>query len=77
MKEFQIAIRSFPEIREFISMATVQPFRVFIGNGMQMLNAKSFIGMVNLDFSRPLKVLCDCDTDQLQRFRQQAGRFLA
>ena len=77
MKEFQIAIRSFPEIREFISMATVQPFRVFIGNGMQMLNAKSFIGMVSLDFSRPLKVHCDCDSEQLQSFRQQAGRFLA
>ena len=77
MKEFQIAIRSFPEIREFISMATVQPFRVLIGNGMQMLNAKSFIGMVSLDFSRPLKVHCDCDSEQLQSFRQQAGRFLA
>lgn len=77
MKEFQIAIRSFPEVQEFISMATVQPFQVLVGNGVQIVNAKSFIGMVSLDFSRPLKVLCDCDTEGLQSFRQQALRFLA
>ena len=77
MKEFQIHIRSFAEVREFISLATVQPFQVTVGNEINRVNAKSFIGMVNLDFSRPLQVLCDCDSEGFRKFRQQASRFLA
>lgn len=77
MQEFNIRIHSFREIQDFISMATVQPFPVLVGNEYQLVNAKSFIGMVSLDFSRPLKVRCDCDSDGLRNFRHQASRFLA
>ena len=77
MLEFNIAIHSFLEVREFISLATVQPFEVFVGNEHQIVNAKGFIGMASLDFSRPLKVLCDCDPLGFQNFRQQAVQFLA
>ena len=77
MKEFNIAIRSFQEVQEFVGVATVQPFQVMVGNDIQLVNAKSFIGMVSLDYSRPLKVLCDCDGDGFQNFQNQASRFLA
>ena len=77
MKEFRICIRSFAEVREFVSLATVQPFPVTVGSGAFSVNAKSFIGMVNLDFSNPLQVRCDCDNEGYQQFRQQLGRFLA
>lgn len=77
MKEFSIAIHSFQDVQEFISMATVQPFQVLVGNDVQLVNGKSFIGMVSLDYSRPLKVLCDGDSDGFQNFRLQASRFLA
>lgn len=77
MKEFQIHIRSFAEVREFISLATVQPFRVMVGNDAHRVNAKSFIGMVSLDFSRPLLVWCDGDSEGVQQFRRKVGRFLA
>ena len=77
MKEFNIAIRSFQEVQEFVGVATVQPFQVMVGNDVQLVNAKSFIGMVSLDYSRPLKVLCDCDVDGFQNFQNQASRFLA
>ena len=77
MKEFNIAIHSFQEVQEFVGVATVQPFQVMVGNDVQLVNAKSFIGMVSLDYSRPLKVLCDCDGDGFQNFRHQASRFLA
>ena len=65
MKEFNIAIRSFREVQDFVSLATVQ-----------LVNAKSFIGMVSLDYSRPLKVLCECDSDAIRNFMLQAGNFL-
>ena len=76
MQEFNIAIHSFPEAREFISLATIQPFEVFVGNDHQIVNAKGFIGMASLDFTHPLTVLCDCDAAGFQSFRQQASRFL-
>lgn len=77
MKEFNIAIHSFQEVQDFIGVATIQPFSVMVGNDVQLVNAKSFIGMVSLDYSRPLKVLCDCDSDGFQNFQNQASRFLA
>ena len=77
MKEFEIVIRSFRQVRAFISTATVQPFQVLVGNDSQMVNGKSFIGMVSLDYSRPLKVICECDSDSFQNFRQQIAGLLA
>lgn len=76
MKEFEIVIHSFQQVREFISTAAVQPFRILVGNENQMVNGKSFIGMVSLDFRRPLKVLCDCDGDSFLDFRQQVAGLL-
>ena len=77
MQEFHINIHSFPDVREFVSIATVQPFAVLVGSDKQMFNAKSFIGMMNLDFSHPITVLCDCDSEILQSFRQEVSKFLA
>lgn len=77
MKEFSIEIQSFQEVQEFISLATIQPFRILVSGGQQLVNAKSFIGMVSLDFSRPLKVRCDCSEEEFARFCQQAQRFAA
>lgn len=77
MQEFYIALRSFQEVQEFISLATVQPFPVLVGNDIQQVNGKSFIGMVSLDYSRPVRVQADCDSQAIQRFRGIIGKFLA
>ena len=77
MQEFHIALKSFQEVQEFITLATVQPFAVLVGNDVQQVNGKSFIGMVSLDYSRPLRVQADCDSHALQTFRGVIGKFLA
>ena len=77
MQEFRITLRSFQEVQEFISIATVQPFKILVENDSQQVNAKSFIGMVSLDYSRPLTVLCGCSSEECLSFRQQTRRFLA
>ena len=77
MQEFHIALHSFQDVQEFISLATVQPFAVFVGNEVQQVNGKSFIGMVSLDFSRPLLVQADCDCQAGQSFRGVVHKFLA
>lgn len=77
MQEFHIALHSFQEVQEFISLATVQPFPVLVGNEDQQVNGKSFIGMVSLDYSRPLLVQADCDSQAMQSFRSVIGKFLS
>ena len=77
MQEFHISIHSFQEVQEFISVATVQPFPVLVGNDVQQVNGKSFIGMVSLDYSRPLLVRADCDSEALKAFQKTVGKFIA
>ena len=77
MQNFHITLRSFQEVQEFITLATVQPFAVLVGNEAQQVNGKSFIGMVSLDFSRPLQVQADCDNTAWQTFRSVVNKFLA
>ena len=76
MQEFEISLHSFQEVQEFISLATVQPFPVLVGNEVQQVNAKSFIGMVSLDYSRPLRVQADCDSSAGYSLRHVMRKFL-
>lgn len=76
MQEFHISIHSFRDVQEFVSLATVQPFPVLVGNDAQQVNGKSFIGMVSLDYSRPLWVQADCDSNALESFQQTVCKFL-
>ena len=76
MQKFNITLRTFQEVQEFISIATVQPFPVLVGNDVQQVNGKSFIGMVSLDYSRPLQVQADCDSNMLETFQNVVRKFL-
>ena len=76
MQNFHITLRSFQEVQEFITMATVQPFAVLVGNEVQQVNGKSFIGMVSLDYTRPLLVQAECDGQTWQNFRSLVTKFL-
>ena len=77
MGEFCIRIRSFQEIQDFIALATAQPFHIELFNDHQSANATSFMGIVSLDHSRPLRVSANCREEDFLRFRQQAARFAA
>ena len=77
MHQFPISIRSFRDVKEFVALATVQPFRVTVRHEDRQVNAKSFMGMMCLDFSKPISVFCECCETEFQSFRQQAARFIA
>ena len=76
MKQFDIELHSFAEVQDFVEVATVQPFRVVVGNSRTLVNAKSFMGMFSLDFSEPVHVRADCTDAEYCRFKQAAARFL-
>lgn len=76
MHQFNISIRSFQEVQEFVALAMVQPFEVLVGNEHQRINGKNFMGMSSLDFRKPLQVSVRCSEEEFLRFRQDAARFL-
>ena len=76
MREFLINIHSFQDVQDFVAVATVQPFRIVVGNSRHLVNAKSFMGMFSLDYSEPLKVRMNCTEEEFQQFRSAVSRFL-
>ena len=76
MKQFDITLRSFSDVQEFVELATVQPFRILVGNDRIRVNAKSFMGLFSLDFSGPVQVRADCTDEECARFCNAAARFL-
>ena len=76
MKHFDIILRSFADVQEFLEVATIQPFRVVVGNNRTLVNAKSFIGLFSLDFSQPIQVRADCSSEECDRFRNQLASSL-
>jgi len=77
MQEFDITIRSFEEVQDFVALATVQPFEISVGNTHQQVNAKSFMGMFSLDYSQPIHVRAQCSDADFDHFRTVAHRFVA
>lgn len=77
MKQFDIVLHSFADVQDFVEIATVQPFRILVGNDRTRVNAKSFMGMFSLDFSEPVHVRADCTEEECFHFKQAVARFLA
>ena len=76
MREFLINIRSFQDVQDFVAVATVQPFRIVVGNNSHLVNAKSFMGMFSLDYSEPLKIRMNCSEEAFQGFLAAVDRFV-
>ena len=77
MHQFNICVRSFRQVREFVDLAMVQPFEVLVGNDMQQVNGKSFIGMFSLDHRKPLLVSVRCSDEAFDRFQKETNRIFA
>ena len=75
MKQFDIVLHSFKEVQEFVELATVQPYRIVVGNDRSRVSAKSYMGMFSLDLSRPMRVVFTCNDEEYANFRQSAARF--
>ena len=76
MKQFDVLLNNFDDVHAFVEIATVQPFRVLVGNDRTRVNAKSFMGLFSLDFNGPLQVRADCTEEQYHNFQMAADRFL-
>ncbi len=62
------------DVREFVSLATLQSFPILVEDGEHSVNAKSFMEMFTLDFSAPLRL--SVDEQHAESFRSAAEKFL-
>ena len=76
MKEFYVSLRSVGDVRDFVDLASVQPFDVTVGNDHQNINGKDLMGMFSLDYERPLQVRMHCSEEEYLQFKQEAQSFL-
>lgn len=77
MEDFYIRIRSFQDVQDLIELAMSVPFSVSLSNSHQRINATSFMGLVSLDHTRPLRVTANCGEALFREFREKAARFAA
>jgi len=71
MRQFDIIVRTFRQVQDFVSLAMVQPFEVLVGNDKQQVNGKSFMGMFTLDHHHPLQVTVRCTEEEFGKFQEQ------
>ena len=76
MLEFRIRLGSVRDVQDFVDVASTRPFRITIRDDHNKINADSFMELFCLDFSRPLRVVCDCSEEDLYWLRNDLCRFV-
>lgn len=71
-----IHFASVNDVKEFVGLATLQPFCVQVIDGDHAVNGKSFMEMFTLDLTNDLAVQVDNAADEAE-FAQAAKKFLA
>ena len=75
MHSFQVTLRSFEDVRDFVFLAAAQSFEITVYSGENHADGKSLMVMLSLDYSQPMWVCCSCDMEQARGFMEAAGRF--
>lgn len=75
MKEFFVILRSVGNVKDFVTLASVQPFDVTVGNDRQWVNGKNFMQMFCLNLNEPQQVRVDCSDEDFCGFFEATERF--
>ena len=75
MRHFYVALHSPEEIREFVSIAGVQPFGVTVENEGKSVNGKSLMGLFCLDHCRVHQVSMECTQEEFDHFFRATAQF--
>lgn len=71
----KVKFSSLDDVREFVSLATLQPYEVSVVDGERVVSADSFMEMFTINFTHPLEVAVD-GTENVGRFAKAAARFI-
>ena len=77
MLEFAIRLKSVRDVQDFVAIATTRPFLITVRDEHNKIKADSFMELFCLNFSHPLRVVCDCGEAELEALKQDMARFVA
>ena len=70
-----VQFASLSDVREFVGLATLQPYEVQVRDGDRCVDAKCFMEMFTLDFTSPLDVEISGEESE-NSFASAAKKFL-
>ena len=76
MLEFAIRLGSVQDVQDFVAVATIRPFAITVRDDHNKISADSFMELFCLDFTRPLRVVCDCSGAELDALRSDLAHFV-
>lgn len=76
MLEFAIRLGSVQDVQDFVSVTTTRPFVITVRDEHNKINADSFMELFCLNFSHPLRIVCDCSEADLEALKQDLNRFV-
>ena len=75
MKMFEISLRSVVEVKNFVEIASVQPFDIMVGSDDYWVDGKSFMQIFCLNLSQAQRVQMECTDEEFQQFYDAAAKF--
>ena len=76
MLEFAIRLGSVQDVQDFVSVATTRPFSITVRDEHNKISADSFMELFCLNFSHPLRVVCNCSEAELETLKQDLAQFV-
>ena len=76
MLEFEMRLGSVQDVQDFVDIASTRPFAITVRDERNKISADSFMELFCLDFTRPLRVVCDCSQQELDQLRWDLDRFV-
>ena len=73
--EFAIRLGSVQDVQNFVAIATTRPFSITVRDEHNKINADSFMELFCLNFSHPLRVVCDCNEEELEALKEELAQF--
>ena len=76
MLEFAIRLGSVQDVQDFVAIATTYPFPIPVRDEHNKIKAESFMELFCLNFTHPLRVVCECCQEELDALMQDMARFV-
>ena len=76
MLEFAIRLGSVQDVQDFVAIATTYPFSITVRDEHNKIKAESFMELFCLNFTHPLRVVCECCQEELDALMQELARFV-
>ncbi len=72
-----IFLKGMDDVKDVVAAATKMPFDIDMVSGVYIVDAKSLLGIISLDFSKPIRVDIFATEEQAQPFLSHLAKYAA